>query len=251
MRDSLCDVVPENAVRFRGHDTHRHAVPHLIHVITGAADLVVDGAPIHLGPRENLWLAPGVWHSARYAPGSVVLGPFLSAGTLPPERVRELGVVPRLTELMLTILGAAPRTDAQIGVFRAALDGALRELKSDYFALRMPSHPVAREIARAALATDQTLEQLAAERRSSVRHLQRVFREETALSFTHWRARARLNVAIRRLRGGDSLPTAAHIAGYASRAGLLKALSREAGVPARALAADPVAALDRARDRVA
>ncbi|QAB19238.1 helix-turn-helix domain-containing protein [Leucobacter muris] len=240
----LFDVVPENSVRFLGHDTHTHPVPHLIHVVSGTADLVVDGAPVHLDAKENLWLAADVPHSAQYAPDSVVLGPFLSPGTTPPVPMRVLGVVPRLTEIARMILGASPRTDAQIRVFREALDEVLLDLDAPYFALRMPTHPVAREVARAAVASDLTLERLAARRRTSVRHVQRLFRDETDLPFTNWRARAKLNVAISRLRAGDSVPAAAHYAGYASRASLLKSLSRESGVAQRLLADDPLTALE-------
>nr|WP_238560309.1 AraC family ligand binding domain-containing protein [Leucobacter sp. UCD-THU] len=161
----LFDVVPENSVRFLGHDTHTHPVPHLIHVVSGTADLVVDGAPVHLDAKENLWLAADVPHSAQYAPDSVVLGPFLSPGTTPPVPMRVLGVVPRLTEIARMILGASPRTDAQIRVFRDALDEVLLDLDAPYFVLRMPAHPVARDVARAAVASDLTLERLAARRR--------------------------------------------------------------------------------------
>ncbi len=241
-------MVPENAVRFLGHKTHSHPVPHLIHVVTGAADLVVDGAALRLEARENLWLAPEVPHSACYTPESVVLGPFLSPGTLPAGRLQALGVVPRLTHLAGLILGVSPHTPEQVEPFRLALDDVLLSMSPEYFPLRLPAHPVAREIARASTTSHRTLEELAAGRYTSVRHLQRLFREETGLSFSQWRARARLNVAIRRLRGGDSQLLAARIAGYASRASLLKALGRESGLPARLLAADPLAALE-ARER--
>lgn len=221
----LVTVVPENTIRFLGHDTHTHPVPHLIHVISGEGDFVVDGQEIHLSARESMWLAPGVPHSGRYRPGSVVLGPFLSPHTVPSTRVQLLGVVPELTSLMTTALGASPATEEQIRPFRSALDSLLLALRSDYFSLKLPAHPTARAIARAATSA-LTLDELAAAHRSSVRHIQRVFAAETGLPFSRWRARSRLNVAIRRLRGGDTLTVAAHFAGYATRSGLLKALSR-------------------------
>ncbi|MFR9725201.1 helix-turn-helix domain-containing protein [Streptomyces sp. MS19] len=223
----LTTVVPEHTIRFRGHRSHAHREPHLIHVVAGTADLLVDGRAVRLGTRESLWLAPGVPHSARYAPGSVVLGPLLSPGTVPAQRVQRLGVVPQVTRLMTTVLGAAPATPEQIRPFRAALDALLRSLGSQYFTLR-----------RAAM-SDLTLDELAAAQGTSVRHVQRVFREETGMSFSTWRARARLNVAISRLRCGDGLTVAAHLAGYTTRGGLLKALTRETGLPGTHFTGDP------------
>ncbi|MGO1341600.1 MAG: helix-turn-helix domain-containing protein, partial [Cellulosimicrobium funkei] len=91
-----------------------------------------------------------------------------------------------------------------------------------------------------------TLDELADRRHASARHVQRLFVEETGLPFGRWRTRAHLNVAIARLRGGSQLDAAARAAGYATRAGLLRALSRETGQPVADLARDPLAVLDRA-----
>ncbi|MFD5600124.1 helix-turn-helix domain-containing protein [Leucobacter sp. NPDC058333] len=247
LRSAMLEAVPENAVRFLGHDTHEHDAPHLIHVVSGTAEVSVDGTLVQLGPRENLWLAAGVPHAARYSADGVVLGPLLDAKCAPPERFRSLGVVPRLSEIASIILGASPRTDDQIAVFRGALSEVLRALNSDYFALRFPAHPIARRVAQDARTSERTLEQLAVTYDTSVRHLQRLFRDETGLPFTRWRARARLNLAVRSLHGGDGLAAAAHRAGYASRAGLIKALSRETGASPRALATTPLQALQQPR----
>ena len=245
LRADLLSVVQENAVRFLGHDTHSHDEPHLIHVVSGAADLVVEGHPIRLGPRENLWLAPRVAHSARYSRESVVFGPFLSPHTVPPRRVQPLGIVPDLTGLVATILGAGPRTRAEVHTFRVALDEVLNTMQLDCFPLLLPSHPAALAVARGCTSGPATLAELAESAGTSPRHIQRVFREETGLSFTSWRTRARLNVAVARLRGGASLGAAASAAGYATRAGLLKALSRETGLGRDVLAGDPLGALGR------
>ncbi|ASR35673.1 AraC family transcriptional regulator [Prauserella marina] len=243
----LVAIVPENSIRFLGHDTHEHEVPHLIHVVTGVADIVADGERIPLHARENLWLAANVPHSVRLPSGGIVLGPLLSPATKPRERVQRLGALPALTELMTTILAAAPVTAEQVRPFREALDGLLRPLCRHYFPLVLPSHPVARAIAREAARSPQTLHELAARHGTSVRHVQRLFHDQTGLPFTRWRARARLNVAITRLGRGDSLTVAAGAAGYTSRNGLLKALSRETGLPSARLGTLPLAVLDAHR----
>lgn len=240
----LVSAVPANSIRFLGHDTHEHDVPHLIHIVTGFADIAADGERMRLHARENLWLAPRVPHSARLSAGGVALGPMLPPTTRPPERYRRLGVVPAVTELMTTILAAGPATTEQITPFRGALDGLLRSLSTQYFPLALPSHPVARAIAHETTTSSRTLDELAARRHISVRHVQRLFHVETGLTFTRWRARARLNIAITRLRGGDTLTVAAHLAGYATRGGLLKALHRETGIPVALLSRAPLTALE-------
>lgn len=242
----LVAAVPANSIRFLGHDTHEHEVPHLIHIVTGHADIVADGQRIRLHARENLWLAPRVPHSARLSAGGVALGPMLPPATRPRERFRRLGVVPAITELMTTILAAGPATTEQIRPFRGALDMLLRSLNTQYFPLTLPAHPVARSIAHETAVSSRTLDELAALRHISVRQVQRLFQVETGLTFTRWRARARLNIAIGRLRGGDTLTVAAHLAGYATRGGLLKALHRETGIPVALLSRDPLAALGAA-----
>lgn len=242
----LVAAVPENSIRFLGHEPHTHDVPHLIHVVTGSAEITVEGRAIQLRTHENLWLAAEVEHAARYEPGSIVLGPFLSPGTIPPRRVQRLGAVPQITQVMRLVQAAAPCGEDQVRPFRCALDEVLQEMSGHrFFALPVPDHPAARAIARRA-ATRSTLAELAREQCTSPRQIQRVFQAETGLPFWQWRARARLNVAITRLRVGDSLTVAAHVAGYASRASLLKALSRETGIPERALADHPIDALDNA-----
>ncbi|WP_435735954.1 helix-turn-helix domain-containing protein [Cellulosimicrobium sp. PMB13] len=240
---ALSAVVPENSIRFLGHGTHTHDEPHLVHVVTGTAELVVDGAPLTLRTHESLWLAPGVPHSMRLPDGAMALGPILSPGVEPAQRVRRLGVVPAVTSLLTAALCAGPSTPEQVAPFRAALEDVLRGLGTDYFALTPPQHPVARAVAAEAPGTGATLDELAGRRRTSARHVQRLFLEETGLAFGRWRTRSRLNVAIARLRGGSQLDAAAHAAGYATRAGLLRALSRETGIGVPELSHDPVAAL--------
>ncbi|KUF19390.1 helix-turn-helix domain-containing protein [Streptomyces silvensis] len=241
---SLGTVVAENAIRFLGHDTHQHDEPHLVYVVTGTARLLADGEEWQLGRHEAVWLAPQVPHALRIEPGGMALGPYLNPGDLPRRRVQPLGAVPAIVEVMTTALGAAPSTREQVLPFRQALGRVLRGVSRQYFPIVLPTHPAVRALAREALRTrTATLERLAADHRMSPRQVQRVFLDETGLPFTRWRNRARMNAAVEHLRGGGELTAAARAAGYATRAGLLRALSRESGVPVSALTTDPAGAL--------
>ncbi|WP_405607422.1 helix-turn-helix domain-containing protein [Streptomyces sp. NBC_01508] len=241
---SLGTVVAENAIRFFGHDTHRHDEPHLVYLVSGNARLSTGGEEWRLTRHEAVWLAPHVAHALRIEPGGMALGPTLNPTDLPRCRVQPLGAVPAIIELMTTILGAAPSTAEQVLPFRQALGRVLRGISRPYFPVVPPTHPAVRALAREALRTPaMTLEGLAVQHRMSPRQVQRVFLDETGLPFTRWRNRARMNAAVEHLRGGGELTAAARAAGYATRAGLLRALSRESGVPVSALAADAVGAL--------
>lgn len=241
---SLGTVVTENAIRFLGHDTHEHDEPHLIYVVSGNAWLSADGEEWRLGRHQAVWLASRVPHALRIEPGGMALGPFLNLSDQPRCRVQPLGAVPAIVEVMTTTLGAAPTTAEQVEPFRQALGRVLKGISRQYFPVVLPAHPAVRALAREALRTPAaTLEQLAGRHRMSARQVQRVFLDETGLPFTRWRNRARMNAAVEHLRGGGELTAAARAAGYATRAGLLRALSRESGVPVSALTTDAVGAL--------
>ncbi|WP_219819491.1 AraC family transcriptional regulator [Pseudoclavibacter sp. AY1H1] len=230
MNDStvrLQHLEPKHVIRFLGHPTHAHDVPHLIYVAVGIAHLTVDEVSMTLRAQESVWLAAGVPHAARYGEGSLVLGPFLDAEHGPPVPVLKLGVVPAVSTLMMTILGVAPQTRDQVIPLREALGRTLQGLVASHFVLVLPRHPTAARIARAAAASGRTLAELATAEQISVRQIQRVFLEETGLSFQRWRSLARLNIAIARLRGSEPLAQVARGSGYLTRSGLMKALERE------------------------
>lgn len=99
--------------------------------------------------------------------------------------MHRLGVVPELTLVMMTV------------------PGGLSELR---FPVVLPVHPVARAIARETARSAAALEELARRHHTGVRHVQRLFVEQTGLVYTRWRTRARLNTAIERLNAGHGLP---------------------------------------------
>ncbi|WP_430592420.1 helix-turn-helix domain-containing protein [Humidisolicoccus flavus] len=240
---SLASIVPENSVRFLGHDTHEHDEPHLIYVVSGRAHLTVDGIPMSLRRHEAVWLAPHVPHSVKLDDGGMVLGPLLDPQDSPGVPFRPIGAIPALVDLMTTLLGAAPNRDEQIEPFRTAIGRILSRAAKQYFAITAPSHPLVKALARESIRSMLTLEQLALKHRMSPRQVQRVFQDETGLPFARWRTRARLNSAIPFILSGGSLSTAARMAGYSSRAGLIRAISRETGNDPAELQSDAAGAL--------
>lgn len=240
---ALAGTVPENSIRFLGHDTHEHDEPHVVYVVTGSAVLTVDGVDIPLRRHEAVWMQPHVPHAVHIREGGTVLGPILEDKAAPSVRVRVLGVVPALVDVMTTALVAAPSTDEQILPFRRAIARVLHAVSRPYFAVVYPEHPAARRLAKDALRLPLPLDELAARHRMSARQVQRIFVAETGWSFSRWRGRTRMNAAVAHLVGGGDLTTAARLSGFGTRAGLVRALSRETGITADRLTADPHAAL--------
>lgn len=241
----LAMAVPESRVRFFGHPEHTHQVPHIVHMVMGRGHLTVDGSGITLEPRTSVLLAPGVPHALELDRHSIALGPFLSPRNTPVERVRRLGVVPAITDLMLARLAAQPYTHEQVTLFTDRLDDIVSALLSEAFAVPSPVHPTARQVAELAVDSPDTQASLCERFSISPRQIQRLFLAETGLTFQQWRTRSRLNVAVRALRGGSSSESAARTAGFTDRAALLRALSRECDTPIDELRRDPLARLRR------
>lgn len=232
-----------DAVRFDGHPPHRHDCPQLLYLVVGRAVVTAGEDRLPVAEGEGLWLPAGLVHALELEPGGVVMGPLLTAAGEPPAHQPRLVADPAIRRLMTTLLSVAPRTDREIQVCQAALERALRAVTGAYFPLRLPTHPAALAIAHEAVRSRATLKQLAERRYVSARHAQRLFHEQTGLSFATWRTRARLNAAIARLYDGRGMEAALEASGFTTREGLRKALSRECGIPLRRLLGDPVGAL--------
>lgn len=235
-------VASTHAIRFHGHEPHRHEWPHLVYLVSGTGTLTLDGQTLTLRGGQAAWLPANVLHGLTLAEDGMALGPMLNPEAVPPGgRTRVLGPLPALTELITVMLCAAPETQSERNSFRLAIEELLRATTEEYFPLPLPQHPTANAIALEAARFDGTLDELAERQFTSVRHVQRLFREETGLTFATWRTRARLNLAIVSLRAGDGLQVAMQGSGFATRHGLLKALSRECAIPIDTLMADPAA----------
>lgn len=250
MRASYADLVraasEENAIRFLGHEPHSHEWPHLIVMVAGSGRLSLDGTVVTLGQGHSAWLPAHMRHGLVLDPGGMVIGPMLNHDAAPPGgRARLFGPLPALSELVMILLCAAPESDADRELFRQAFADLLRATSREHFPLLMPRHPIAQAVAIEAVSSEKTLATLAGAHFTSVRHVQRLFVQETGLSFAQWRTRARLNRAIVSLRAGERLGAAMDASGFSTRLGLLRALSRECGIPLDALRSDPGAAIAR------
>lgn len=231
MTVQLHTAVPEHALRFQGHDTHSHDLPHLIHAFTGYLVVRIEGKEYVLQEGESLWLAPQVPHAVRVGDGGLALGPMLYSHARPPQAVTHVGRNRTVEGILRQAIFASARTAEEVAPFRKALCAALLKSSVLYFHLPWPHSPLGQAVAAQALGSRKTLAELASAQYSSVRQIQRIFREETGLTFSQWRRRGQLNRAYRAAVRGLGMGQVVKESGYASQVGLAKAWAKESTEP--------------------
>lgn len=218
-------------MHFTGHDWHNHPYPLLIHVISGSVDAHLRGRssePTHLGLTvgSSLWLGAGIDHSVTAKSDSIMLGPRLSPQTEPPEGFLHIRHSPALREVALRILASSPSSEVERIPLRQALDAELSAFAVDDFPIPEPQHRAVQAIVDDPMTLLVPLTAVAARHSMSRRHVERIVKDDLNLSFVQWRTRRRLNLALRRIRAGSTVASAARAVGYAGSDGLIKAVGR-------------------------
>jgi AraC-like DNA-binding protein len=118
----------------------------------------------------------------------------------------------------------------------------LARLPERRFAVPMPRDARALRVARALLdnsSIEHDLDRWAEEAGASRRTLARLFRSETGLGFSEWRARLRAIDGLARLADGASVAETAASVGYASPSAFTAMIRRTLGGPPRRLTKQP------------
>lgn len=242
----------ERPVVLDGHDFHSHDYPLLIHVVSGSVEVGIrrGGAVEHvsLSAESNLWMAAGLSHAVTMRRESIMLGPRLSPETEPPNGYLHLPRSPAIRETALLVLAASPADESERLPFRRTFDAVLQALLVDDFYIPEPSHRTVAAIVDDPVTLLVPLKELATRHAMSPRHLERLLKDELGFSFLAWRTRKRLNLALRRIRAGTSVPAAARTVGYAGADGLIRAASRMTGLTRAELSPDPAEAVRTWRD---
>jgi len=189
-------------------------------------------------PSNAVFLPAGCAHSVRMwgmvNMRSLAFPATLQNPALAQAECRVLSVTPLLRELILRVIDMAA-LDSRIAEHRRVLDLLLDELG------RAPVNPLMLPMpadARANIAANQvladparaaTVESTARRCGASRRTLERLFRNETGISFGLWQQKARLLHSIRLLAEGKSVTDAALETGYASLSAFIAAFRRTFG----------------------
>ena len=214
----------------------------------GRAQLIcVESGLLTTRTRHGTWsLAPGSagWMPAAEPHTVAIDGPLRGWGmVLAPALCRDLpadpcviGISPLLQAVALRVCDW-PIADAASAPQQHLIEVLLDEIRAaprQRMHLPMPRDRRLLKIASQLLAEpadDRSLAQWAAWAGLSTRSLTRHFREETTLSFAHWRQQARLAEALRQLSEGRAVADIAHALGFSSSSAFVTVFRRHFGVP--------------------
>ena len=198
-----------------------------------------------LSTAQDLWVVPplrAVWIPAETA-HSVAMSGQVSMRTLYflpklcrsfPRKCVVMNVSPLLKELILHAC-RFPKLYKSDPTERRIVEIIVDQLRAvESIPLQLP-HPVdsrATRVVKTLLANpadQRTLEKLCADSGASKRTIQRLFLEETKMTFNKWRQQLRLLRAMQRLAAGDKVTSAALEAGYNSTSAFISMFRKQLG----------------------
>jgi len=224
---------------------HNHIEDQLLFASEGVMTVETSEGTWVVPPLRAVWIPAetehGVAMSGRVSMRTLYLLPGLCR-TL-PRRCQVINICALLRELILHACARAKlhrRKAAERHVIELILD-QLRLVESVPVQLPHPRDSRARKLAdmlRANPRESRALEALSMECGASKRTMQRLFAEESGMSFSRWRQRARLIHAMQSLAAGQSVTNAALDAGYSTTSAFISMFRKQLGTtPTRSLAA--------------
>ena len=203
--------------------------------------------PVH----QAVWIPAGVRHAVEVAGGVALRSLHLhpSVRVRLPDTCRVVEISPLLREILRRAMRL--RTlDRRVAAERHLLDVLLDELTIlplTPLDLPLPRDPRGLRAAaciRAEPAARHTLAEVARAAAASERTLERLFRAETGLAFGVWRQRARLLRALQLLAEGEAVAGVANAVGYESTSAFVAAFRRALGTTPGRYFKQPAAAED-------
>lgn len=221
-----------------GHVIKRHSHPEdqLLFAAEGAMTVDTNQGVWVVPPLRAVWIPAETIHrvtmSGRVSMRTLYLLPRLCKSL--PRRCLVINISSLLKELILHAC-AFPKLRKRVASERHIIDLIVDQLKTvESIPVQLP-HPTdarARKLVEklSANASDQrSLADLCSECGASKRTMQRLFDEETGMSFSKWRQRLRLINAMQRLAAGESVTTAALEAGYNSASAFIAMFRKQLG----------------------
>ncbi|VVE78818.1 AraC family transcriptional regulator [Pandoraea sputorum] len=204
----------------RASQTHHHPSGQLLGLFNGLISVRTNLGTWVVPTSRAVWVPPHCPHAA-FSHGpfngwAVYVRPDHCAGL--PDQPRAIEVSGLLREAVVRAgqWALAEPDRAQANIMNVILD-EIAVSPADAFRLPMPSHPRLRRIAAALIddpANDRSLDAWADWSSTSTRTVSRRFVEETGLTFTAWRQRARLLRGLELLAAGQSVGAVALDLGY-------------------------------------
>jgi AraC-like DNA-binding protein len=224
-------------------ETHSHSWHQLVYACAGAMTVHGGRWSWMIPPGRAVFIPAGCDHEIRMwgnvALRSLYFPESLKAEALASEECRVLSVTPLLRELILRVVELAA-LDSRVRSHQSLLNVLLDEMNIAPVAplmLPLPEDERALAVARHVLAcptASETLDELSHRYGVGRRTLERLFSEQTGMSFGLWRQKVRMLDSIRLLAQGKSVTEAAFDTGYASVSAFIAAFRCTFGcTPAR------------------
>lgn len=221
-----------------GHVIKRHSHPEdqLLFAAEGVMTVDTNQGVWVVPPLRAVWIPAETIHrvtmSGRVSMRTLYLLPRLCKSL--PRRCLVINISSLLKELILHA-SAFPKLQKRVASERHIIDLIVDQMKTvESIPVQLP-HPIdarARKLVEklSANASDQrSLADLCSECGASKRTMQRLFDEETGMSFSKWRQRLRLINAMQQLAAGESVTTAALEAGYNSASAFIAMFRKQLG----------------------
>lgn len=200
---------------------HRHKQHQLVFADAGVITVVTDAGRWVVPPQRAVWVPGKTLHrvaATRQFHLSALHVAVNHRADLPVD-CQVVAITPLLRELLLT---AAPWRDAypREGSASRLLEVALDQLQTlEVLPIRLPPAHDARvrkitEQLLADPADTRSLPQWGDKVGATARTLERLFRQDTGMSFFEWRGQWRLQVALEALAGGEAVTQVAYRVGY-------------------------------------
>lgn len=219
-------------------EPHQHDWHQLLYSCSGAMSVHTERHSWMIPPGKAVFVPANRRHSIRMW-GDVAMR-SLAFPLVHPEleidarECRVISVTPLLRELILRVVEVSA-LDRRVKAHQHLLGALLDEMNAAPvvpFALPLPRDCRALAIAQRVLADsagNETLDRLARRHGAGRRTLERIFRNETGMSFGLWRQKARMLDSARLLLQGSSVTEAALDTGYTSVSAFIAAFKQTFG----------------------
>jgi AraC-like DNA-binding protein len=222
---------------------HSHPEDQLLFASEGVMTVSTQQGVWVVPPMRAVWIPAETFHSVamsgRVSMRTLYLQPKL--GRSLPEKCFVMNVTSLLKELVLHAcrMGRLHRRAAAERRLMEMIVDQLKAVESVPLQLPRPMDPRAQRVVQRLVANPgehRKLEKLCRECGASKRTIQRLFREETKMTFSKWRQQLRLLQAMQRLASGEKVTAAALDAGYNSTSAFISMFRKQLGkTPARYL----------------
>ncbi len=220
---------------------HAHARAQLVFADYGTMTLTTPGRRWIIGPREGLWIPPMVEHAIRVGDGPLLHCTIYVTAARPtgPAAACAVQMSDFLRHLVLEFTSRDmhyDQRDSTGNLARVLLD-ELADLDVVQIDLATGQDDRLMKVTEALLEEPQselTLDDWGRRVGASSKTLERLFRQETGLTFKQWRQRVRVVRSIEVLNAGLSVGNAAHHVGYSNVSSYISAFKAVFGItPAR------------------